>query len=146
MAYYLVDTRDKVVQRVTDSAPETRPHFIKVWAESVAEAGLKAEERLVGERAHFDKYERLAQALGVDALRRSVPFTIEQITDALSRDPNMNNLRLQVWDSCDWMVRQLVRKAGGSQAIGEPGGWSLGNTVCVLKHVARHHVAGWRRP
>lgn len=103
-------------------------------------------ERLKWAQEHFDKYERLAQAIGIDRLRRIVPFSKAEIVEALKTDEAMNNLRLRVWDTCDSWVREKVRAAGGSAKIGETGGWSLGNTVCVLKHVARHHIAGVPRP
>ena len=103
-------------------------------------------DELRAKQEHFDKYERLAQALGVPALTRIVPFEAVAIHQALKTDSAMNNLRLGYWDACDHAVRRLVARAGGSTKIGEVGGWSLGNTVCVLKHVARHHIAGVPRP
>lgn len=107
---------------------------------------VTAEERLQGAREHFDTYERLAQAIGVDVLRRIVPFSKAEIVEALKTDKAMNNLRLRVWDVCDTAVREAVRKAGGSYVVGVTGGWSLCNSGCVLKHVARHHIAGEPRP
>jgi hypothetical protein len=103
-------------------------------------------DELRAKQEHFDKYERLARAISVNALKQLVPFSRERIVEALKTDSAMNNLPLYQWDAFYGSVRELVARAGGSKKIGEVGGWSLGNTVCVLKHVARHHIAGVPRP
>ena len=87
-------------------------------------------------------------------------------------DEHLNTLALAVWDSrhkkpeperCRCCGQQMSRKAdtpapqtgvwelyvaaatrdraqGYDRRV--PGGWSLSNTVCVLKHVAKYYVAG----
>lgn len=112
--------------------------------EAEARGAFTAEENLRGAQAHFDKYEALAQRLGVAALSRIVPFTESRIRAALS-DPSrdavdrwsLNALPLKRWDDCHDAVVSLFRWRTT---------WSLCETVCVLKHVAVHHIAGERRP
>lgn len=103
----------------------------------------EAEKKKMSEE-HFEKYDRLANALGVQALSDIVVSYIAPrslILETLAIDAYLNPIRLRKWDACDANVRTLVRKAGGSKALGQTGGWSLGDSVCVLKHVARHYVA-----
>jgi hypothetical protein len=117
--------------------------------------------------AHERKYEALAQALGLDALKALVPFSAERIRQALAAgDQHLNTLPLASWDKCHgkettkpekccacgqykpvkpetqvvgvWALYVANIKRGG---LREAGGWSLSNTVCVLKHVARYHIA-----
>lgn len=94
-----------------------------------------------GAREHYDKYEALALQLGVGALSRlvAVKWGEEKIRAALETDEHLNNLPLAGWDSLDYSVRQLAARAGIKS-------WSLCETVCVAKHVARHHVAEAPRP
>lgn len=97
-------------------------------------------------KEHFDKYEALAQKIGIERLIPLVPATPSQIRAALETDFHLNNIPILRWD----------RAAGASQA--ETGrffgkdrtspvpdalrrhGLSLAERVCVLKHVAREYV------
>ena len=123
---------------------------------------------------HTEKYERIAQQLGIDALKSLVPFSAERIRDALAAgDEHLNTLSLASWDKQHGYATAKAErcacckqwkptpKASGVWALyvaavaenrtrrakGESvpplvsGGWSLSDTVCVLKHVARHHIA-----
>lgn len=82
-------------------------------------------------KEHFDKYEGFAQQIGIQQLRNLVLLVapLEKIKGALEKDPNLNNIRLNRWDSMDHSVRSMVK-----------GPWSLCNSVCVLKHVAKYHL------
>ena len=84
---------------------------------------------------HYQKYEALAQRLGVHQLMRYVPFSKNTLAKSFAIDPyfNDNLTRLRYWDACHWLVVSLVRNSGG-------GVWSLSDSVCVLKHVARYHI------
>lgn len=91
---------------------------------------LTPEERQV----HFDKYEALAQRIGVVALCELIPFTVEKVKAALNRqDLALNSLPLGRWDSQHPLIYRLAYDALVD------GGWSLSDTVCLLKHVARYH-------
>lgn len=113
---------------------------------------------------HETKYEKLAQFIGVESLKSIVHgFGIEpkRWAELLAEDEHLNNVQLAKWDARDGQVRSLVAGAIGRarQQMGgfEPGfqgtfhvphnpsgfkfSWSLGETVCLLKHVARFHVA-----
>lgn len=88
---------------------------------------------------HFDKYDNLAHVLSIPALRSLVPFSREEILAALSRgDEHLNSLQLKRWDACDYVVRRFAVESGKRS-------WSLCETVCVLKHVAKHYVATNRK-
>lgn len=125
-----------------------------------------SEQRMHAE--HYAKQDRHARWLGLDAVRALVPFTREQIRAALDAgDVHLNTLPLHVWDKahgeptkkptpCDCckqmrprepstLMRGLVRQAVTRDVIAgrEPllRAWSLSDTVCVLKHVARYYIA-----
>lgn len=90
-------------------------------------------------QSHFDKYEALAQQLGVPALCRLIPFGKARILDAYGKDRHLNSIALSRWDVLDYAIRALAVRAGCKS-------WSLCETVCVAKHVALYHVAGLPRP
>jgi hypothetical protein len=46
-----------------------------------------------------------------------------------STDIHLNDILLHTWDSCDWLVR--------SYAYGKRLAWSLSDTTCCLKALAR---------
>jgi hypothetical protein len=80
-------------------------------------------------RKHHDKFEALAQRIGIAFLERMVPASKATIIRALaSGDYALNKIPLASWDARDSQVRRS--------------GMSLSDTVCVLKHVAKFYVAG----
>lgn len=103
--------------------------------------------RREGIREHFDKYELIARALGIEKLKVLVPATREEIVEALKTDYNLNNIPLGKWDAQHARVLYLVRTCKNEMfRANHARFWSLGDTVCVLKHVAKHHIAGVERP
>ena len=119
---------------------------------------------------HAGTFERYAQWLGVDDLKALVPFSRERIVAALaSGDEHLNTLPLRQWDKlhgyggpskaighCPQCSQVLPAPAHGGvwaligAALRRDGGgsmaWSVSDTVCVLKHVAKYHVAGMPLP
>lgn len=94
------------------------------------------------DREHFDKYHGIAQSLGFDELRAMVAGIADpdRIRACLVTDKYLNNIPLRRWDAvAECSVRQLARRAGYRA-------WSLSDGVCVLKHVARHVIAGEPAP
>jgi hypothetical protein len=86
---------------------------------------------------HRAKYGAYVAKLGRDRLARLLPSVSHKWGELLAKDEHLNNVPLHRWDAGDSGVRALVRAAGGSAALGEAGGWSLCNSVCVLKETAR---------
>jgi len=87
-------------------------------------------------RKHFEKYDNYAHRLGLASLRSLVVARKAGFLNALAAgDHALNTIPLAWWDSMDPIVRRFAREAGIRS-------WSLGDTVCTLKHVARHYVAG----
>jgi hypothetical protein len=82
----------------------------------------------------YDKYEALAQRIGIVSLRLRMPVSPSQIARALETDQHLNNIPLGLWDARHPQVCALASMAGIKF-------WSLGESVCLLKHVARHHYA-----
>lgn len=142
----------------------------------------REESRARQTREHVAKFEALAQWLGVDALKKLVPRSREQILGALAAgDEHLNMWGLQPWDNQHgvepvlgengWRTSnmpktcrccgQVIPVPPADRAAGVWGlvraaiardrakgiapslvnGWSLSDTGCVLKHVARHHIA-----
>ena len=85
-------------------------------------------------KEHFDKYDALARKLGLSALAALVPVNRDRILKAMTGERELNNVPLDLWDGQFRATHQLAIKAGLRA-------WSLGENVCVLKHVARHYIA-----
>jgi hypothetical protein len=95
-----------------------------------------AEENAKAEKEHFEKYDAIARQIGINRLIVHVPATRERIIKALEEfDWHLNTIPLRLWDAKHIVMRQLGRGAGIKA-------WALCETVCVLKHVARHYVTG----
>ena len=78
-----------------------------------------------GELTHKEYYTWLAGFIG--ASQNLVPFTAKAIAE--STDDHLNDLPLHIWDAVDGRVRPLAYNKGLI--------WSLSDTVCVLKTLAR---------
>lgn len=105
---------------------------------------MKRTAPLLALSPHEQKYDDLAQWLGVNLLQMLVPFSQEKVDYALTnRDECLNTLPLVCWDRKHIPVFRLVRTAiHRDTAMGKGNkvaGWSLANSVCVLKHVARFY-------
>ena len=82
-----------------------------------------------GSLEHYQKYERLAQRIGIKGLRNILPASPVRIIKALtSDDEHLNTIPLSKWDSAAKLI------AAGSPHL------SLSECVCLLKHVARYHL------
>jgi hypothetical protein len=82
-----------------------------------------------GAQAHHAFYLWLADRLGVTL--RHVPASLEELR--ASTDPHFNDIPLARWDRMDPIIRGHAISYGLR-------GWSLCETVCVLKAVARAAV------
>ena len=97
---------------------------------------------------HEEKYERLAQRIGVDALRRILPSSPERIRAALAAgDEHLNTITLASWDRAAGLLNPYRVHAEHCRLSFMPpwrtevaAGLSLAERVCVLKHVARFHL------
>lgn len=98
---------------------------------------------------HETKFEAIAQEIGIDKLRavletgtyggifrKSKPVKAfpapAKMAELAQADPHLNNWPLAHWDAQDSTVRGLLEGTGIKS-------WSLANTVCTLKHVAKFH-------
>lgn len=91
-------------------------------------------------RSHYEKYSEYASKIGVDKLVVFLPGDSEKFTKAFKEDEHLNNIPLVRWDNYHSYVWNLARLNG----IQENGGWSMADTVCLLKHVAIYKTAGIR--
>jgi hypothetical protein len=82
-----------------------------------------------GAQRHQDFYLWLADRLGVTL--RYVPASLDELR--ASTDPHFNDIPLPRWDRMDPIIRGMAVSYGLR-------GWSLCETVCVLKAVARAAV------
>ncbi len=81
-----------------------------------------------GEIEHAEKYERMAQAIGIDVLQELIPASAEKIRKALETgDIHLNSIPIRKWD----------KAASGFHRAG----LSLAEKVSALKHVAQWHYA-----
>ena len=92
------------------------------------------EQREKGWKEHTEKYEALAQKIGIDEILRRIPFTAKQVMEALAAgDQPLNTLPLAKWSSAAFGYE-------GPPGWRAKGARSLSQCVCVLKHVARNHL------
>jgi hypothetical protein len=89
-------------------------------------------------KEHVEKYEALAQALGIEALRELIPASPFEVLEAERIGWALNAIPLHKWDAQQDAVIALARAAGMES-------WSLAMSVCVLKHVARFHYREYQR-
>ena len=88
-----------------------------------------------GELTHSQYYGEIADVLGRKKLESIVPcVSVSLLRDSLAADEHLNNIPLQLWDRLDPMVRSMSARAGFPS-------WSLSDTVCVMKEVARSMAA-----
>jgi len=118
------------------------------------------EWRVKQKREHFEKYEALAQRIGLDRLRAAIPFTPEQVRRALEAgDEYLNTLPLKKWDQavgfldyeighqekcpCCGNLRTVKWTAKQFRALPpfEEGPHTASERVSLLKHVARYYLA-----
>lgn len=108
---------------------EYRDEAIKAAVEEITRTPKPEELTLdAGDIAHAEKYEEIAQDLGVDFLKTLIPASPEKIRKALERgDKHLNSIPLRKWDAASMQVRVP--------------GLSLSEKVSALKHVAVWHYA-----
>lgn len=122
------------------NAPATRPPATRT-------------DYMAGRVTHQQYYSGLADVIGRAALTRIVLRHVAPLERLrASNDPHLNDLPLDRWDRCDALVRPLIsHNAGAVMAVSWEGQplkpktycWSLNETVCVLKAVARDLITGY---
>lgn len=104
--------------------------------------------RYVPDTAHAKKYEALAQRIGIDALRALLPDPLRIRAALAAGDQHLNTINLAVWDRAAGCAPFVTYGTWPRLSFAYPwtpavaGGLSLAERVCVLKHVATHHLEG----
>lgn len=104
---------------------------------------------------HETYYLSLARLIGYDDIARLVLTitTKDQLSRALAHEQNLSLIPLHKWDALDGSIRRLIQERNRERNImarswcGQPLTpgticWSLSESVCVAKAVARHMVKG----
>jgi hypothetical protein len=94
-------------------------------------------------------YGQLVELLGEDELRGMLPDTRRgertpaDWRELLEADKHLNNVPLGRWDAMHGLVLLLVRRCDADKRVAITGslGWSLSDSVCVLKTTARRFAA-----
>lgn len=94
-------------------------------------------------REHYVKFEALSQLIGIEALKRLMPASEDELRSAYEADEHLNTIKLEKWDAKGAAVLGLRKRARSGQKTFV---WSQSDGVCVLKHVARHHVLNIEPP
>jgi hypothetical protein len=91
---------------------------------------------------HSDYYGALVEHIGERALRSLLPGdrSPAEWRELLAVDPHLNNVQLKLWDCMDLSVRRLLRVDAEHMAITGSRGWSVSDSVCVLKETARRYA------
>jgi hypothetical protein len=90
----------------------------------------KRKQYLAHEISHSEFYLWLAGEIGVNS--RMIPVDAEHL--AKSTDEHLNDIPLALWDRQDPIIRSMAGRHGMRA-------WSLSDTVCVLKAVAKKERA-----
>lgn len=85
----------------------------------------KRKEYMDGKITHEQFYTWLASFIGVT--KAQLPVSQERINN--SKDKYLNDIPLKLWDNQDFIVRRMAYNKGLV--------WSLSDTVCVLKTIAK---------
>lgn len=107
----------------------------------------KRAEYMDGQIDFATYYGLLVERLGEQQLRALLPGgqrTPGEWRRLLDADEHLNNVSLHKWDAMHPLVVNLVRAAGGGTALADitgSSGWSLSDSVCVLKQTARQMAA-----
>lgn len=97
----------------------------------------KRRDYLKGALSHEEFYLDLADAIAFDDLEVLVPETA-----CKSKDPNLNDVPLKLWDYRFPAVRMLLSRAiNHGRVIKRINGLSASESVCILKAVARECTA-----
>lgn len=99
-------------------------------------------------REHYEKYEAIAQAIGIDNLIPLIKVDADTIRAALAKDPHLNTIPLAKWDRwAGFHAGEALPTLGASPIpTALRSCRSLCERGCTLKHVARHHIAGVPAP
>jgi hypothetical protein len=109
---------------------------------------MNRKDYMDGRVDHHTYYSALADVIGRKGLEQIVGYIADRPTLArkLAVDENLNNIPLAKWDNCHYGVLDMVKRNGPAvMAVSwcgvplTPGTicWSLSESVCVLKTVAR---------
>ncbi len=110
-----------------------------------AKETITREAYMAGEISHDAYYLGIAAILGLDTITALVQPVIEGRTLADAGD-HLNGIQLRRWDALDGPVRRLVAAKSAEVMAASWGGtpfepgrycWSLSETVCTTKAVAR---------
>lgn len=95
------------------------------------------------EISHREKYRRVISALGYENVKKCIPFSLDEIKEALPKDKHLNNLSMKKWDSAAGFICEY----GKAIFIGSPliylyhkngvNAFSPSDGVCILKEAAR---------
>lgn len=105
----------------------------------------KREQYMRGDLTFHEYYGLLVDHLGEQTLRQLLPVkhSPAEWRELIAADPHLNNVSLSRWDKMHGAVVRLVRQTGGTEKlrpINGSGGWSLSDSVCVLKETARRYA------
>lgn len=85
-----------------------------------------------GARLHHEYYTWLADFVG--ATVADLPVSLDRLRE--STDRHFNDIPLKLWDERHGAMRYLAKRAGVEA------GWSLMETTCALKALARRAIGG----
>lgn len=124
--YRLRDIREAADEMI-EEFDEHREYAIKKGVEHATHVPTSEEMAMdPGDIAHAEKYEQVAQVIGIDVLRDLIPAPPEKVQKALERgDKYLNTIPLYKWDAAAGMLSAPDL--------------SLSDKVCALKHVAKWH-------
>lgn len=125
--YRLSDTQEAADEMLAEF-DDYREEAIRIAMEQAKRVPKPEElEMTPGEIEHAEKYEALAQKIGIEELRQLIPASPERVRQVLARgDKHLNMIPLRLWDAA---------------VAGIPERLSLGEKVSLLKHVAKWHYA-----
>lgn len=94
-------------------------------------------------REHFEKYDGLAQRLGVEHVKALIHFDYATLKRAHKHGKHLNLIPLARFDALHPSMLMLARATDWtdtSKKTARGFAWSLSDSVCVVKHVCRHYI------
>lgn len=81
--------------------------------------------------SHEEVYERVINKLGgVNSIIPYIPFTYDQVKNAIEEDRYLNNLSIRMWDNATAGIMNVLRNHHITT-------YSISQCVCILKTAAR---------
>ncbi|MCC2248909.1 hypothetical protein JUJ52_02920 [Virgibacillus sp. AGTR] len=95
-------------------------------------AGVNAlNEKSNGEKmSHEELFTKVVNGIGLEVCENYMPVPIEELRNALEKDPHLNNIKLKKWDNMHGVFRHTFSRINVNRL-------TMSDINCTLKQAAR---------